>query len=213
MSARAWHLWSVSREEFSQLLEPVLGRAYGVALHLTRNPADAEDLVQDAALLAYRGFATFQRGTNFGAWFMRIVTNTFLSDRRKRRPEQQAVSLDDDPPSGYLQRQAHLRVAGEPSTTPLVGGDLARAVVGRLEAEQIAAAIGELPEEFRAAASLYFLNDLSYQQIADALGVPVGTVRSRLHRGRALLQQKLWRLAEDHGLVARAAAGRGEDRT
>lgn len=199
-----------SRDEFTGLLEPALGRAYAVALHLTRNPADAEDLVQEAALNAYRGFRTFERGTNFRAWFIRIVTNTFLSARRKRRPETDAVSLDEEVPSAFVQRQAHRAVTDDPPGSGFAGGDVARAVLGKLEAEQISAAIGELPEEFRAAASLYFLDDLSYDQIAAALGVPIGTVRSRLHRGRALLQRKLWRLAEDNGLVKAALAARTE---
>lgn len=201
----------MSRDEFAGLLEPALGRAYAVALHLTKNPADAEDLVQEAALNAYRGFATFQRGTNFRAWFIRIVTNTFLSSRRKRRPETGAVSLDDDEASVFIQRRAHAAVTDAPPDAGLLGGDLARAVLGKLEAEQVSAAITELPEEFRAAASLYFLDDLSYEQIAATLGVPIGTVRSRLHRGRALLQQRLWKLAEDHGLVRAALAERTEE--
>ena len=203
---------SVTREEFATLLEPALGRAYGVALHLTRNAADAEDLVQEAALLAWRGIGTFQADTNFRAWFIRIVTNTFLSGRRKRRPEQDAVSLDDDPPNAYLQRRAHgPGAAGGGPVAGLAGADLVRAVVGKLEIAQVSAAIAELPEEFRTAASLYFLDDFSYQQIADTLGIPVGTVRSRLHRGRALLQRKLWRIAEDHGLVKAGAAAPAEE--
>jgi len=198
----------VAADEFTALLEPALSRAYTLALHLTRNPADAEDLVQDAALLAYRGFGTFERGTNFRAWFLRIVTNTFLSARRKKRPETDAVSLDD-PPNAYLQRQALDRIADAGSLADgLSGGDVVRAVVEGLDAEQVSRAIGELPDEFRAVASLYFLDDLSYQQIADTLAIPVGTVRSRLHRGRALLQQRLWRMAEDYGLVSSALAGR-----
>ncbi len=211
VSFAARHLRSVTREEFATLLEPALGRAYGAALHLTRNAADAEDLVQEAALLAWRGSGTFQPGTNFRAWFIRIVTNTFLSGRRKRRPEQDAVSLDDDPPNAYLQRRAHGPAAGGGAAAGLVGGDLVRAVVGKLEIAQVSAAIAELPEEFRTAASLYFLDDFSYQQIADTLGVPVGTVRSRLHRGRALLQRKLWQIAEDHGLVQSGAAAPAEE--
>jgi RNA polymerase sigma-70 factor, ECF subfamily len=198
----------VSRDAFTDLLEPALPRAYAVALHLTRNPADAEDLVQEAALLAYRGFGTFEPGTNFRAWFVRIVTNTFLSNRRKKRPETTAVSLDEAP-SVFVQRKAHEQVTTDSTDVAgLVGGDVARAVVGKLETEQVSRAIAELPEEFRTAAALYFLDDFSYQQIADALNVPVGTVRSRLHRGRALLQQKLWRLAEDHGIVKQATDGR-----
>lgn len=204
-------LRGVNREAFAGLLEPVLDRAYAVALHLTRNPADADDLVQEAALNAFRGFATFQPDTNFRAWFLRIVTNTFLSQRRKHRPEDAAVSLDEHPPTVYMQRQAHAAVTGGPPEAGLVGGDVARAVVGRLETEQISQAIAALPEEFRAAASLYFLGDQSYEQIAATLGVPIGTVRSRLHRGRALLQQRLWQLAEDHGLVKAALAERAEE--
>lgn len=199
---------AVSRDEFSALLEPHMSRAYGVALHLTRNAADAEDLVQEAALLAYRGFATFERGTNFRAWFLRVLTNAFLSGQRKKRPEAVAVSLDEVP-SAFIQRRAHEQVTDEsPEGRGLAGGDVARAVVGKLEADQVAAAIDALPEEFRVAAVLYFLDDQSYQSIAETLGVPVGTVRSRLHRGRALLQQRLWRLAEDHGLVAAARTER-----
>jgi RNA polymerase sigma-70 factor (ECF subfamily) len=195
----------VSRDAFTELLEPALSRAYAVALHLTRNPADAEDLVQEAALLAWRGFGTFERGTNFRAWFVRIVTNTFLSNQRKKRPESTAVSLDDAP-NAFVQRRAHEQVSAEPpSVAGLVGGDLARSVIGKLATEEVSQAIAELPEEFRTAAALYFLDDLSYQQIAETLDVPVGTVRSRLHRGRALLQQKLWRLAEDHGVVRETA--------
>ena len=193
-----------AREEFEQLLSPVLDRAYGVALRLTRDPADAEDLVQDAALLAYRGFRTFRRGTNFRAWFLRILANAFISSRRRKRPEDEAVSIDE-PPNAYLQRQAV--ALGRAGTTPEDPADLVRTVLGRLAADEVAAAIDALPEEFRVVSVLYFLEDLPYQAIADALGIPVGTVRSRLHRGRALLQQRLWRTAVDQGIVRDPAAG------
>lgn len=197
----------MARSDFERLLEPLLESAYGVAMRLTRNSADAEDLVQEAALHAYRGFDTFERGSNFRAWFLRILVNTFLSSRRRRRPEDQAVELDA-PPSAFMQRQAHeLAAALHPDAQGLAGGDLVREVLGRIEAEHVEQAIGELPDEFRAAATLYFLQDLSYQEIADMLEVPVGTVRSRLHRGRALLQRRLWRLAQDHGLVPAAGGG------
>ncbi len=189
------------RREFEALLAPMLDQAYGVARRLTRDHADAEDLVQDAALLAFRGFRTFERGTNFRAWFLRILTNAFLSGRRRQRPEDHAVALDDVP-NAYLQRRAHEVVAADqPDATGFAGADVVRSVLGRLESEQVEAAIAALPEEFRVAASLYFLRDLSYQEIADVLTVPVGTVRSRLHRGRALLQKRLWEIAVDHGLV------------
>lgn len=188
--------------EFQALLEPILAGAYGLALHLTRNRADAEDLVQDAALLAFRGFEGFERGTNFRAWFFRIVTNTFLSGRRRRRPEEQAVPLEDVPVA-YMQRRAREIASAEQA------GDLVRGVLGKLETEEVAAAIEALPEEFRVVAALYFVRDSSYQEIAEILGIPVGTVRSRLHRGRRLLQKRLWQIAQDHGLVAAAAPGEG----
>jgi RNA polymerase sigma-70 factor (ECF subfamily) len=185
------------RREFEALLEPALDRAWAVALRLARGREDAEDLVQEAALLAWRGFGTFQRGTNFRAWFVRIITNAFLSGRRRRRPEDHAVPMEEAP-NAFIQRSASEFAAAEGAAG---GADLARSVLGRLEAEAVAEAIDSLPEEFRVSAALYFLQDQSYQEIATTLGVPVGTVRSRLHRGRALLQKKLWEHAVDHGLV------------
>jgi RNA polymerase sigma-70 factor, ECF subfamily len=187
--------------EFEAHLAPVLERAYGVALRLTRSAADAEDLVQDAALLALRGFDTFRRGTNFRAWFLRILTNAFISGRRRHRPEDTATSLDD-PPNAYFQLRAH-ELVGDAGDAPSrqAAGDVVRAVLDRITAEEVAAAIAALPEEYRVVSALYFQDDLSYQEIADMVGIPIGTVRSRLHRGRALLQQRLWLLAEDQGLV------------
>lgn len=179
-----------SSGDFEALLRPELDRAYGMALRLARNAADAEDLVQDAALQAFRGFRTFQRGSNFRAWFLRILMNTFLSARRKRRPEDHAAELTEDLPNAYLQRH-----------TP--SGDVALRVIGDLEAAEVQRAVDELPEEFRTAAAMYFIQDLSYQEIADMLRIPIGTVRSRLHRGRALLQKQLLVLAQDHGFLPR----------
>ncbi len=195
--------------EFEALLAPLLDRAYGLALHLTRDRADAEDLVQEAALLAFRGFQGFTPGTNFRAWFFRILTNAFITSHRRKKHEPETVPLDDAP-NAYLQRRAHEVVADGTGRPGLTGGELASAVIGKLETEQVEAAIAALPEEFRAASALYFLADLSYREIGESLGVPIGTVRSRLHRGRALLQRQLWRLAEDHGLVAAAARGGGD---
>ncbi|HEY2805260.1 MAG TPA: sigma-70 family RNA polymerase sigma factor [Gemmatimonadales bacterium] len=188
------------REEFEALLAPALDRAWATARRLTRNDADAEDLVQEAALLAYRGFGGFERGTNFGAWFLRILMNAFLSGRRKHRIEDGAVSLDDLP-NAYVQHQAHEVVKSADAPLGIGASDLARSVIGRLEQEQVEAAIDMLPEEFRVVAALYFLQDQPYRDIAQLLAIPVGTVRSRLHRGRALLQKKLWETALDHGLV------------
>ena len=194
-----------TRGEFEALLQPALARAYATARRLTANAADAEDLVQDAALLAYRGFRTFQHGTNFQAWFLRILMNAFLSSKRRHRVEDAALSLDDLP-NAWIQRQAHETVKADPS--PASASDVAKSVVGRLETAQVERAIDALPEEFRTVAALYFIQDLPYQEIAGLLGVPVGTVRSRLHRGRALLQKRLWEIGVDHGLVPSLKEGR-----
>ncbi|OGT95534.1 MAG: hypothetical protein A3I79_04785, partial [Gemmatimonadetes bacterium RIFCSPLOWO2_02_FULL_71_11] len=156
--------------EFETLLEPVLDGAYGLALRLTRNRADAEDLVQEAALLAFRGFRTFVRGTNFRAWFLRILSNAFISSLRKQRPETGAVSLEEIP-SAYMQRQAH-QLAASGAAGAVAPGDLVLTVTGKLESDQITAAIDALPEEYRLVCTLYFLQDLPYREIADVLEIP-----------------------------------------
>ena len=178
------------------LLTPILGIAYGYALRLARNTAEAEDLVQEAALAAVRGFGTFQTGTNFKAWFFQILTNCFYGRHRKRAREGQQADLDDVPELYLFERTAELGLHGVANP--------AHEVLSRLDGDAIAAALGELPEEYRVVSTLYFMEDFTYDQIADILGVPVGTVRSRLHRGRKLLQRRLWPIAVEHGLVSRA---------
>ena len=189
---------------FEALLAPLLARAYGTALHMTRNAADAEDLVQEAVLKALRGFGTFRPGTNFRAWFFRIMTNCFYSTYRKHRHEEGDVGLEEVP-SVYVFRQAAalgLDRASDPVAVTL----------GRLDANQVSAALHSLPDEFRIVATLYFVEDLKYEEIAEIVEIPIGTVRSRLHRARRLLQKRLWQLAMDHGLV-HGGDTRGEGRT
>ncbi|MGH7703120.1 MAG: sigma-70 family RNA polymerase sigma factor [Gemmatimonadales bacterium] len=199
-SVPAFLLGATVKEEaavptIESLLTPILGPAYGAALHMTRNPADAEDLVQEAALLACRGFGSFEPGTNFKAWFFRILTNCFYSKYRKRKREGTAVELEDTPEL-YLYCQT--AVVGLHAHTQ----DPATLVMGKMDTEQVSAAIGALPDEYRVVATLYFMQDFSYQEIAGVLGVPVGTVRSRLHRGRHMLQKALWHIAEERGIVS-----------
>lgn len=180
--------------ELETLLLPLLNSAYGTAMHLTRNRADAEDLVQEASLLACRGFGTFEQGTNFKAWFFRILTNCFYSKYRKRKREGTQLELEDSPEL-YLYCQT--AAAGLHARTE----DPATAVMSRLDSEQVGSAIDALPEEYRVVATLYFLQDFSYQEIAEVLAVPVGTVRSRLHRGRRMLQKALWTVAQERGII------------
>lgn len=192
------------KQEFETLLASVLERAYGIAYHLTRSSHDAEDLVQDAALSAYRHFDQFESGTNFRAWFMRILTNGFFAQYRRKRRRPVTESLDDAQPLHLLFASANaglLEHCKDPAT----------AIIERLGQERVSEAISELPEEFRVVCTLYFMNDSPYQEIADMLGCPVGTVRSRLHRGRRMLQKSLWSLAEESGIVTALAAGKVEE--
>jgi RNA polymerase sigma-70 factor (ECF subfamily) len=191
-----------SAEKFEALFEPILTAAYGTARHMTRNDDDAADLVQEAALRAFRSFHTFEEGTNFKAWFFRILTNLFYEKHRKTEREVGTVSLEDAPDL-YLFTQtvnAGLHAQHE---------DPAAAVLGKMTEEEIAAAIAALPEEYRVVCSLYFMEEFSYEEIAALIGCPIGTVRSRLHRGRKMLQKALWHIAEEHGIVA-ALSSEGE---
>ena len=177
-----------------QLLPPLLDSAYRVALRLTGNPADAEDLVQEGAYLAAKGFRTFRPGTNFKAWFFRVMTNAFYSKYRRQKRQGEQVDLDDTPEAYLFHRTADLAL--KPSDR-----DPAQALLAGLTVDRITEALEGLPDEYRVVASMYFEDDLAYQDIADALDIPVGTVRSRLHRGRKLLQRRLWDVAVEAGLV------------
>jgi RNA polymerase sigma-70 factor (ECF subfamily) len=185
--------------EFEALLSPIVGMAYGTAVRLTRDRTEAEDLVQDAALLAYRAFSSFQRGTNFKAWFFRILTNAFYSRHRKDKHEKANLSTEDVPALYLYSKTAEAGLYGRE-------GDPASAIMDKLDTEQVCAALEELPEEYRIVATLYFIDDFSYQQIAELLGSPVGTVRSRLHRGRRMLQKALWEIAVEGGIIGNASS-------
>jgi len=170
---------------------------YAAALRMTRNPADAEDLVQETYLRAYRGFEGFREGTNLKAWLYRILTNTFINTYRakKRRPDQ--VDLDDVE-DFYLFR----RIGG------LEGADASRTaeteLLDSLPDEEVKEALESLPEQFRMAVILADIEGFSYKEIAEILDVPIGTVMSRIHRGRKQLQKRLWDYAERHNLRPRA---------
>lgn len=180
-----------SVDEFERLLEPVVGPAYGTAHQFMRNSADAEELVQDAAVQAFKAFESFHLGTNFRAWFFRILTNLAIHRYRQKQRRPDAVPLEDVSDL-FLFEQARKNSA----TT-----DPAALVIGRLDQELVSQALEALPEEFRVACTLYFMDEFAYQEIAQITDVPVGTVRSRLHRGRKLLQQSLWHVAQEYGVV------------
>jgi RNA polymerase sigma-70 factor, ECF subfamily len=167
---------------------------YSAAMRMTRNPADAEDLVQETFLKAYRAYDSFTAGTNLKAWLYRILTNTYINSYRKksRRPSEVDLGAVQDL---YLYR----RIGSEESA------DAARTtedkVLDGLVESDIKEAIEGLPENFRIPVLLADLEGLSYQEIADILEIPIGTVMSRLHRGRKAMQKALWEFASKRGLL------------
>lgn len=185
---------------FEVLLVRILPGAYGVARSLTGNAADAEDLLQEAALLAFRAFASFAPGTDFKAWFYRILTNRHYERFRRSARRPATVALDEAPDLYLYQRTAEAGLHARCD-------DPATLVMSKMTTDQVLAAIAALPDDYRGVATLYFVEDMTYQEMAEVLGCPAGTVRSRLHRGRKLLQQKLWALAEASGIIGELTAG------
>ena len=167
---------------------------YNAALRMTRNPADAEDLVQETYLKAYRAFDRFEQGTNLKAWLYRILTNTFINSYRskKRRPEQTELDEVEDL---YLYR----RLGGLEAVT--AGRSAEEEVLDHFTDTDVKAAVEALPEQFRMAVLLADVEGFSYKEIADILDVPIGTVMSRLHRGRKTLQKVLHDVGVQRGLV------------
>jgi RNA polymerase sigma-70 factor, ECF subfamily len=167
---------------------------YSAALRMTRNPADAEDLVQETYLRAYRGFGSFEQGTNLKAWLYRILTNTFINRYRaaQRRPDETDLDEVEDL---YLYR----RLGG------LEGARASRSaedeLLDVLTEDEVREAVESLPEQFRLAVLLADVEGFSYKEIAEILDIPIGTVMSRLHRGRRGLQKRLYEFAAGRGLI------------
>jgi RNA polymerase sigma-70 factor (ECF subfamily) len=180
--------------DFEAALVALLPAAYGYAYRLTRNRADAEDLMQEAALRACRGAQTFEPGTHFKAWFFRIILRNFWERHRVASRRPQTVEIEDAPDL-YLYQQFTRTGASIEGDDPM--GDL----LDRIGTERVAAAIAQLPEEYANVATLYFMEDFAYNEIAHVLDVPLGTVRSRIHRARKMLQKSLWEIAVDAGLI------------
>src|SRR3974390_243783 len=167
---------------------------YSAALRMTRNRADAEDLVQETYLKAYRAFGSFKEGTNLKAWLYRILTNTFINSyrARKRRPEQTEL---DDVEDLYLYR----RLGGLEAVSASRSAE--EDVLDQFTEAEVKAAVEALPEQFRMAVLLADVEGFSYKEIADILDIPIGTVMSRLHRGRKALQKTLYEFGRQRGLV------------
>jgi RNA polymerase sigma-70 factor (ECF subfamily) len=180
---------------FTQLAMEHMPALYSAALRLTRNPADAEDLVQETYLRAYRGFGGFSEGTNLRAWLYRILTNTYINSYRaaRRRPE---VADVEDVEDLYL----YHRLAGDGSSSRSAEEE----ALASFTDDEVKAAIESLPDAFRIAVLLADVEGFSYKEIAEITDVPIGTVMSRIHRGRRALQKALHGFAESRGLVGTA---------
>ncbi len=180
--------------DFAELAMPLMSSLYSAALRMTRNPADAEDLVQEAYLKAYRGFEGFTEGTNLKAWMYRILTNTFINNYRAKQRRPTETDLEDVEDL-YLYHRVH----DAPGNG--LGSSAEDDLVSRLTDAEVTAALESLPENFRIAVVLADVEEFSYAEIAEILDIPMGTVMSRLHRGRKALQKALYDYAVDRGLV------------
>jgi RNA polymerase sigma-70 factor (ECF subfamily) len=189
------------RSQFTEQAMEYMPALYTAALRMTRNPADAEDLVQETFLKAYRAFGSFEEGTNLKAWLYRILTNTFINSYRasKRRPEKADVEDIEDL---YLyKRLGELSAAG-------VGRSAEDELLERITDDEVKRAIESLPDAFRIAVLLADVEGFSYKEIADITDVPIGTVMSRIHRGRKALQKALFEFGSARGLVAASGDGK-----
>jgi RNA polymerase sigma-70 factor (ECF subfamily) len=179
---------------FTEQAMDLMPSLYSAALRMTRNPSDAEDLVQETYLKAYRGFGSFEQGTNLKAWLYRILTNTFINRYRaaKRRPDETEL---DDVEDFYLYR----RLGGLEEAR--AGRSAEDELMDLFSEAEVKAAVDALPEQFRMAVLLADVEGFSYKEIASILDIPIGTVMSRLHRGRKNLQKALYEFATSSRLI------------
>lgn len=178
-------------QRFAEEALPLLDQLYGAAMKMTRNPQDAQDLVQETFLKAYSAFSSFTEGTNLKAWLYRIMTNSYINTYRKKQRE---------PYLGVVEELEDWQMGGAESTTATAARSAEAEAIDRTPATVVTDALNALPEDFRMAVYLADVEGFSYQEIADIAGVPIGTVMSRLHRGRARLRKALGEYANEQGV-------------
>lgn len=176
------------QNDFEEEVIPHLDAMYNFALRLTSDPSDAEDLVQDTIVKAYRFFSSYEKGTNAKAWLFRILKNSYINNYRKK--SKQPNQVDYDEVSSFYET-----VRDERTDTSNLEDKMYRELVD----DDISRALDELPEDFRTVVLLCDIEDFTYEEIANMLDVPIGTIRSRLHRGRNLLKSQLQEYASNRG--------------
>ncbi|WP_248343846.1 sigma-70 family RNA polymerase sigma factor [Anaeromyxobacter paludicola] len=191
-----------TRREFEHLALQHIDPLFSAALRLTKNERDAEDLVQDTFLRAYRFFDKFERGTNIKAWLFKILTNTFINRYRRNVKERNIVE-------GSEREAVHERFISREATEYAANPE--QFFFDRLLSDDVLQAVDALPIDFRMVVILADLQEFSYKEIAEILEIPVGTVMSRLFRGRRLLQKSLGSYAVLSGVVSAKAAGESVD--
>jgi RNA polymerase sigma-70 factor (ECF subfamily) len=193
----------VATDPFETEALSFLDALYRTALRMTRSEAEAEDLVQETYIRAFRFRQQFTPGTNLKAWLFRILTNTFINQYRRKAARPETTELDDVEES-ILYR--HMRDVSPGSASPNPEAEL----IDNTLSSEVTDALEALPEKFRTTL-LLDVEGFSYKEIAEVLDIPIGTVMSRLHRGRKFLQKRLYDVARDRGIVAARAMPRPAD--